>query len=293
MTYKVHIENFDKKLDLLIKSGKENIKTHKELAKRLEIQPDYLSRLRSGARPLSEGLIAKIAVEFNIELKTFYDKLDAFGRKIGLTRSQISIMTGSPLPGIDFNSRIKDPNVVEGIYNVIKGFWCSYYYSVSSSKERVISRDLIIIDKVNDDLFIECRVIDSAFSYAGYCFPIRGHLYFILEKENLFNEIIMYITNHPDREPPVLKGIILCISGGVHGVAANPSAAKIIFKYLGYTHANIRKTFPDTPGERIEEYLVKNVPQYISSDVSDDYILDAIDNQILHEDLPFALRMTD
>jgi len=223
----------------------------------------------------------------------WYKGLEAFGESLGFSRKQIAAVAGEPLPGIDFLSRLKDKGIVNDIFNSISGYWESYYYSVSRIDKKLISRDILIVKKINDDDYIECEIIDGYFTYVGWCFPIKSHLYFILEKVPLFNEIIVYATNHPDRKPPRLYGVILCLSGGLDETASHPSAAKVAFRYIGKEH-DVREKYNIDSSENLEEYLKDNIAKHIDPDMEEDGDLKRLYKDIENNipDIPFALRMT-
>ncbi len=285
------IPDFGKKLDLLLKTGTKNIRTASQLSKLLEIGPDILSRLRNGTRTVPQRVFSKLCNIYEIEESVWFLDLEAFGRHLGIAAQKVSILTGARMPGIDFSSRIKDIRMIGDIHKTIKGYWYSYYYSVSRLGEKFVSRDLCIIKDINEDGFINCEIIDGYFSYVGVCFPIKGMLYFILEKDELYNEIIIYATNLPDRKPPKLNGVILCLSGGVDEMSAYPSASKVAFRYIG-RHEDIPKLF-NVDGE-IEAYMKKNMPAYLRPDEDREpenlEVYNAIDNRISEDTVPFALR---
>lgn len=132
--------------------------------------------------------------------------------------------------------------------------------------------------------------------YLGSCFPIKNHLFIILEKDKIFNEIIVYSTNLPDRNPPKLYGIILCDSSGTETVVSTPCAAKVMFRFLGRTDEEIRQRYNIGKREKnVEEYLKRIVPKYIFPEEETDpeikQILSDISNTIEVGSIPSALRM--
>jgi|SRR6185295_1335675 len=296
MAHNITVPDLGDKIDLLLRSDGSPVRTGTQLSNELDISPDYLSRLKSGTRILTEELFGRLCEVFTIKQKEWFDDVDLFGKRLGFSRKQISIITRNPLPGIDFASRIRDKKLISDIFDVICGYWESYYFSVSKIDKKVVSRDLCIVRSVSDDEYIECEVIDGAFIYKGWCFPIKGHLYFILEKEKLYNEIIVYVTNLPDRQPPKLYGIILCISGGVDETITFPSAAKVAFRYIGKDTDSVRKQLGIDSSLDVEEYLKQTIPRYIDPDTEDDdelkRLFTEIANEIPADKIPFALRMT-
>lgn len=292
-----HIEQLSEKIELLMRSDRANIRNQKQLADKLGIEPDYLSKIKGNNRSLSNEVFLRLCGAFSINQRDMFDELEIFGRKLGFTRNQVQKITGGLTPGIDFSSRIKDSRMVSEIFDILEGYWESYYYSVSKVEEKVISKDLLYIDSLEDDLYINCKIIDGAFTYVGHCFPIKTHLYFILEKQRLSNEIIVYTTNLPDREPPKLDGVILCLSGGIDETVSYPSAAKVAFRYLGKNAEEIKSFYPEISGcdENLLTELSNLVPGYLDPETSESTrnleIINTIDNSLSINDIPFALRM--
>lgn len=290
--HNLSIPDFGGKLDILIKTGAKDIRTASQLSKLLNIGPDVLSRLKKGTRTVPQRVFAELCKIYEIDESAWFSDLNSFGHSLGLTPQKVSILTGARMPGIDFSSRITDTRMIGDIHETIKGYWYSYYYSVSRVGEKYVSRDLCIIKDINEDGFFECEIVDNYFSYVGVCFPIKGMLYFILEKDELYNEIIVYATNLPDRKPPKLNGVILCLSGGVDEMSAYPSASKVAFRYIG-RNEDIPSMF-DVQEEPIESYMKKNMPAYLKPEEDTEpeniEVYKAIDNCISAESIPFALR---
>ena len=186
MADNVWIEDLDGKISLILRSDRTRIQSLEQLRQHLKIGKDMLSRIKAGTRKLTEDNFLKLCEAFDTKQKFWFLPIHEFGRQLGFTRQQIALIANSHLPGIDFNSRIRGERA-EAIASVIKGYWESYYYSVSRIDKPIISKDLLIIRDVNEDGYIECEIDDSHFRYSGWCFPIQSHLYFILEKTDLYN----------------------------------------------------------------------------------------------------------
>lgn len=285
------IPELSEKIELLLRSDKNAIKTNNQLSMKLGIGYDYLSRIKNGARTLSEENFLKLCGVFGLQQRDWFEDLEAFGQKLGFSRRQTAVIASRPLPGIDFNSRLKDKKMLEDLLDVVGGYWEAYYYAVSKTNEQLISRDLCVIKEVNEDGYITCEVTDAAFHYQGWCFPIKGQLCFLLEKSKLWNEIIYDVTNLPDRIPPRLSGIMLCISGGVDENHSYPSAARVAFRYLGKAAHDVRQTLSLKNNETIDGYLQKSIPKVLKPKDVDKMILGKINNHIARDAVPLALRM--
>ncbi len=305
MGKRINVLNFGEKLDLLLKSGKTSFSDSSSLCKKLSISSDYFSRIKGGSRFPSEQVFGEITEQTSdsgMTPRDWYDTLENFGYKLGYSLSEIQRITGASSIGLDFHSRSRDQGNVQSVYRVINGYWESFYYSVSTFDKPRISRDLVIIDGVDEGNFIKCRVVDNSFSYSGHCFPVHGnHLYFILEKEEIFDEIIVYLMNRPERPvDPLLDGIILCASGGVQDKVAVPCAARVAFRYLGRSYEEIRQRLPrfnQKEDESLEDALKRQVPEYLNpSKIKPSNkrywdMMNFIDNAIHPDQIPFALRM--
>lgn len=290
MANRLSIPDFGSKLELLLASKRSKIRTHNQLSQLLRIGYDYLMRIKNGTRTLSEENFVTLCDTFQLTQEQWFLDLETFGRVLSFSRMQVAQLTKSPLPGIDFSSRIRDRRIVDGVFHLIEGYWESFYFAVSHDRH-CIARDLCIMRRVNDDCFIECEIIDHDFTYAGHCFPIKNHLYLMCEKTKIFNEIIVYVTNLPDRIPPKLFGLILCLSGGVEGTRSVPSAAKIAFRYLGKDESALREHFAIAPEVDVETYLRRTIPKVVDPCHEPDPLFAEISNAIATDAVPFALQM--
>lgn len=292
----VSISDFGAKIDLLLRSDSNEINTNAQVSKHLRIHPDYLSRMKNGTRPLTEHNFIALCDLFDLTQSQWYEDVETFGKHLGFSRKLIASITKKPLPGIEFASRLRDKRIVAELFNVIEGYWESYYYSVSKMNKQLVSRDLFVVKQIDEDGYIECDIIDTTFNYSGWCFAIKGHLYLFLEKDELLNEVIVYAFNQPDRQPPMLFGIILCLSGGIDDTHAFPSAARVVFRYIGKDATALRQRYSIDPSQDVDAFLRSNIPAYIDPETETDpevrQILDDISNAVEPDAIPFALRMT-
>lgn len=288
------VDDLDAKISLLLLRKDSPVKTNGDLQSKLPFSKDYLSRIRSGGRTPTEDNLHNLSTVLGVDREVWYDDLERFGAKFGFGRRMVALTSGRPLPGIDFAARIKDKQLVQDIGHSLVGYWESFYFSVSVER-RIISCDLLIVRGMDEDAFFPCSVVDGHFEYSGIAFPITGKLYFILEKDMPRNEIIFYAMNLPDRIPPVLFGIISCLSGGVDATHAFPSAAKVVFRPLGDAQA-VRQRYGLAKDADHEQFLRETVPRYIDPEQVQDSdtleIIKDIDNTLSAEARPLALRMT-
>lgn len=306
MRQAIRITEFGAKLELLLRSGKTKFRRVSEIAKAIDgISADYFSRIKGGSRQLTEHVfvrVVQLTSDSGLSERDWYDTLNSFGHKLGFSIQEIQRITGSTTYGIDFHSRSRDHHNITSVHGIIEGFWESFYYSVSTFDVPRISRDLVIVNSVDESGCIGCKVVDGSSVYVGSCFPTQGpHLYFMLEKDKIFDEIIVYMMNRPERvKEPLLNGIILCSSGGVQDMIAVPSAARVAFRYLGKNIEAVKKAIPGFKlkrGQGLEEALIETIPGYLDPrDITRENqryyeAKRVIDNEIVSSQIPFALRM--
>lgn len=272
--HNIKIVHFGEKLDILLMTGKV-AKTPAEFARRYGVSQDHLSRMRSGQRTVPRALMAKIEMDIGLSMAQWTSSVEDFANALGV-KQEYKQEAG----GFDFATRIRDRRAVEIIFRQIAGCWYSYYYSVSRFDKPLVSRDVLYVRRINNDGFIECDLQDGYFAYSGVLFSSGQHLYLFMEKTGIFNEIISYIVNVPDRFPPILSGIILCVSGGVEKQKIYaPSASRVTFRFVGPIGSDAEKNA--TPG-----YLDPASGSESHVDIFAD-----IDNTILGSTVPFALQV--
>lgn len=122
----------------------------------------------------------------------------------------------------------------------------------------------------------------------------------MFEKDRIFDEVHVWLTNRPDRAPPVLRGVGLGLSGGVDEIHSCPTAAKMACRPLGKTVAEVRQRYPDAPADEadLEAYLRPIVARYLSKEEVDGLSpadaawlqISRIDNHVCRDAVPFVLR---
>jgi hypothetical protein len=297
-------QDFKKKVDLFVKSGRnKSIGTLQELYEAIPgREPDTIRRQVGGKLVLTETVFRSITRLADLNAADWYESVDAFGRRLGLSADVTSQITGTVTKGIDFLSRNTDPRNLDSIYRLVGGYWESFYYSVSTFGEQRISHDLAIIEPPDKQGLMPCRVIDGTFAYVGHCFPIHGSfLYMILEKELVGDEIIVYMVNRPERPENVkLDGVIMCTSGGVQDKYPVPCAAKVAFRRLASTQEELLAKHPEIkqkPGEPFERAIRRAIfdPYIEAESITPTHRLwevkSVIDNTIKPDQVPFAMRM--
>lgn len=204
--------------------------------------------------------------------------------------------------GLDFLSRTNDKRAVAQLFGLVVGYWQQTWWSFSKTDEQALGVGVCKIDAIDENNFITCRVYDVTESYSGIIFPVLNHLYFLLEKDRLFDEIVVCVTNRPDRAPPLLRGICLGLSGGLDEMHSAPASGKVAFRYLGRTGAELRAEYGDAPDEpELERHLARTLPRYISrSELAHlsqseraKLQIHRLDNTVAADAVPFALRTRD
>jgi hypothetical protein len=135
------IPDLGAKIDLLLRSDRSEIRTNTHLYRALNITSDYLSRMQSASRPLTEEKLLRLCDIFNLKQKDWYVDLETFGKQLGFSRKEIARIAGIPLPGIDFASRLKDKAMIDSLFDVITGYWESYFF-LFLQRKRVLSVEI-------------------------------------------------------------------------------------------------------------------------------------------------------
>lgn len=270
---------------------------------RLSCDMDYARRLLSGSRLLRQKHSEEIKELLQLPEIDFAASPRDAAVRLGLSARHTEKLLRQVGGGIDFASRTSDAAAVKQLFDLLKGYWELVFWSFSRLDEQAISRELFIVDAITENNFISCRVNDVNFTYSGVIFPVLHHLYCIVEKDRLLDEVGVYLTNRPDRAPAVLRGITLGLSGGVDEIHSYPTAGKVAFRYLGKSAEQVARRYPDAPAadDQIEQYLAKKIPRYMSKEEVDGLAageaswlqISRLDNTIEPDAVPFALRAVD
>ena len=210
-------------MEIVVRSGRTGFSTFREfetaLLAALGCERDYLRRILNGSRPLRPKHLAEISVLLGLEIDFSVSKRDLAVR-LGLSGEEAGLFLDRPASGLDFISRTTDRKSIENLFALMKGYWECAYRSFSRTDQHAISRELFIVDGINQDNLITCRARDVMCTNTGVIFPVIGQLYIMYEKDKVFNEIVVYLTNRPDRSPPVLRGLVLGLSASEPSVSS-------------------------------------------------------------------------
>lgn len=297
MASRIDIADFPRKVDLALKAHP-SVKNRRQLAVSVRRSEDYLSRIISGTRALTDEHLDDISHALGLAPTVWELDLEDFAQSIGKPLSEVKPEKSekfSTPEDLDFEARIREPKYLRQLYDLIGGYWESYYYSVSKDTELVASRDLVRIEAPNRRNVLPVTIVDAYFRYHGWCFPVQHHIYMFLEKQRLLNEVIVYMLNTPHRIPPRLDGLILCKSDGENGFSSVPSAARISFRFLG-SEADLMQIEGVSSPNELRDILESRVPGYVTPDGNHDQELNAIfariRNTVTDDQLPHALRVS-
>lgn len=242
------IPDLGKKLSLLLDMGLNEIHKATELSERTGIGAPEISRYRRrGDNRISRfkfKALCKVYAE-TVEEKLWFESIEVFTN--ALTTNVVETMPKEEtvatseeklgkacFGGIDFESRITNRKVLEKRFEIMKGYWEVIHHSISITSKKYIVYNLLKIEKLNHDGYIECCESGIMFDYRGYCFFVSGSTYIIMEEINLSNELIFFITNSPDRaSAPILNGICLALTGGSYELVAIPTSVKVVLRHVG------------------------------------------------------------
>lgn len=296
----IEVIDLGRKISLLLQNRFNQIKTAARLAEESELNESEVSRFRTrGDNRININKFNRLCNTYpQIPEQLWHQTFEIFAQEIGLSSFQKPALAMLPsnqsqiqLMGIDFQSRIKDRNILEKRFEIMKGYWEIFCHSISVTKKSHIIYNLIEIKKINENGYIECSASYGRFNYNGYCFFIAGSTYFILEEINLLNEIVFIITNSPDRNiNPILNGILVGLTGGSFELVAIPSAARIALRHINSLDMVKEKYKIDNSNISIRE-MIEQIRENINSDITQlNDILPLIDNHVSQDAVPYALR---
>ena len=289
------IPDIGAKIDLLC--HKNGISNDATLAEALGVSVDMVFRIKSRRRDVSPEILNNLCELFNVSAQDWRLGLIDFGKKQELSYHQTRRLLGQQTSVFDFSSRMRDEEEVETVYQTFRGVWECFRFSFSQTDRKAIVRELFIVSGKTEHNLIECRKISPNYSHAGYCFPIKDHLCFLLEEENHYDEIIFYITQIPKpSKEQIFKfyGLYMGISGGPRSDTSPPipSACRVVFHYLGRDVEEIQQEY------NVDKPLEKEIPKFIDIDNNlEKYspetreIFEDISNEVPKNVLPFVLQM--
>ncbi len=280
-------KDFGGKLELACRRAKAANFTNKFLMGEVGVSADTWAKWKRGASTPSAEHICKVVDvfrdEIGIERASWSQNLEGFSN--ALLPEADDTADPLPCPSVDFRSRDRQPTL---LLEQLRGYWAAYYNSTSRNDRVVVSRDLLEVAGVHKAGYISCQITDSHFTYNGFCFGHGGGLVqWFLEKQDLHNEVLSYMTTRPDRTPPVLLGVMTCTSGGVSTVAQLPAAARVAMVRLG--EAGDLAVDLGMTARALQDQLRKHVPRYLEVDGVPPWITSAISNVIDPTEPPSAL----
>ncbi len=296
----IELIDLGEKISLLLNHGFNQIKKATKLAEKSGLNESEISRFRNRRdnRINSNKFNGLCNAYPQIPEQLWHQPFEIFAQEIGLSSFQkpaLAMLPTNqpqiPLMGIDFQSRIKDREFLERRFEIMKGYWEIFSYSISVRKKPYIIYNILEIKKLNENGYIECLMPYGDFNYYGYCFFVSNTTYFILEEINLLNEILFFATNSPERNiNPILNGIMIGLTGGSSELIAIPSAAKISLHHIESLNFIKEKYKLTNDGSSIKE-IIKKIRLILNSDTTQlNDILPLIDNHVPQDAIPFALR---
>jgi len=294
------IPDLKEKIILLISNEVNKISSQAILARVSKIGAPTINKwLKHSYEKIGESDFKKLNKTYEniISEELWFQPITEFAQKLNLKwvspqTPPIESPILNKIEGIDFDSRIKDRKMLQKTFEIMKGYWELYRYAISNSEKKHIVYSLLEIIKLNDDAYFECVLTEHEFYYSGYCFQAVGGLFFALEETNLINGTIFGVSNLPNtHEKPELNGVMIGLTGGYYSVLQIPAAARIALRYIGsidklkekYSINSVNYS-PRELNEKIK--ILINSENYLLSN----NILDAIDNHVPQNAIPFALR---
>lgn len=303
----IEVIDLGKKISLLISNKFNKIETAIKLAQKSQMLENEKSGLdkseisrfktRGDNRININKFKGLCSIYPQISEELWHQPFETFAQEIGLSSFQkpaLAMLPTNqpqiPLMGIDFKSRIKDREFLERRFEIMKGHWEGFRYSISKRDIQYVIYSVLEVNKLNENGYIECILHTSQFNYKGFCFFIAGTTYFILEEYNLLNEITFIVTNSVERAlNPVLNGILLCLTGGAYELVAIPSAAKTLLRHTGSLDKIKEKYKLSNTISTLD--MIKKIQENINLDtIQLNDILPFIDNHVPQDAVPYTLR---
>lgn len=262
------------------------------------ISDSYARQIMSGSKAPTDKLRTLIVQTAKLDPRYWDLTPSAFGTAIGLSDYQIATVLNIEMVGINFRSQLKDKSQVQDIFDGTEGLFFSYYYSVSNFDKRMVCRDIFQVIRIDEFGQIRVRLADGYFDYSGICVPIRNHLYYMLEKDSVMDEIVVYCTNLPNYYNKNQFGIILCNSVNIDKRQSSffPAASKVYFSYLGRTFEDVSRTLGEPIScfddmRKLAGYIDETEPDTLGPTTLED--IGHINNLIGNDKIPFALIAND
>jgi hypothetical protein len=284
------VSDFATKFDLAIGAAKKAGYNNRALLHETGVSHDTWYKWKAGKGEPSDEHFTRLVRTFHrilqVEPEAWNGELRAFESAIGRT---VPDQTTGALPPATVQFRSRDPQPTL-LLEQLSGYWAAFYCSTSRTDEVVVSRDLVEVAAKHRAGYIACRVTDSYFQYEGFCFSYGGSLVqWTLEKRELYNEVLTYMTTRPDRTPPVLYGVMICTSGGVDTSVQLPSCARVVFVKLG-SNRDLQERWQQ--GDEVtRRILQQSVAKYVALPALPSWLRNGISNVLEPTAVPSALRV--
>lgn len=197
------------------------------LAKELGWDRTVLAKFMSGQRKPS--ISQKVALATVLRTQVAELELDHATFRARLEGDR----TRSDMPLLTFRTTIESARRWQHTFEKYRGQYLIYYKHVVDG---IVIASLLTIDRLtNDGLYAtltnphkDSSGSTTAFEYAGYAYPVREYIYFLLEQKNANYEILSVIL-HEARTPTinVLRGLLsgIGVDKEVSYIAARPLVA--------------------------------------------------------------------
>jgi len=297
----IEVIDLGEKISLLLNHGFNKIKKATTLAEKSGLNESEISRFRTrGDNRINTNKFKGLCNIYpQIPEQLWHQPFEIFAQEMGLSSFQkpaLAMLPTNqpqiPLMGIDFQSRIKDRNILEKRFEIMKGYWEVFSHSISITTHKAILYQILKVEQLNENGYIECSLYGGHFYHRGYCFFVAGITYFVIEECNLLNEMGFIATNSPDRaDNPILNGILLCLTGGAYELVAIPSAAKVLLRHIDSLDKIKEKYKLSSQNNLSMQKITEEIRTIINSDITQlNDILPLIDNHVPQDAVPYTLR---
>lgn len=290
MPDKLIIPELGEKVRFLLEKHVNGIYRQKELENQLNKKTTFVSKLNNSIDKATFELLCKAYPEIPIELwKTAStDEFIEGLKEIGVVKKPTNgFLNGTIVSteGINFKARERDMDSLKHWFERLQGYWEVFSYSTNTTnKNRYIHHGFLEITQLKENGFIECEIQGKNYPYKGLCYPHHNTLYFLFEEAHLYREMLFMMMRLPSLDNRLSMN-------GVCSFPTAPASSKIslrqvssleeIKQYYGITENNV--ALNAALSDEIEHRINQN-HQLLNTE-----ILDAIDNHIPTEVIPYAL----
>lgn len=284
------IPELGEKVRFLLKEEINGIRRQKTLENRLNKKATFISRLNKNIDQETFELLCRLYPMIPSELweTASTDEFIEGLKGLGLIKKPVNGFLKAAIAsteGLNFKAREQDMSRLRHWFDTLQGYWEVFSYSANTTnKTRYVHHGFLEIIQLKENGFIECAIQGRNYPYQGHCYPHNNTLYFLFEEAHLHREMLFMMMRLPNQDN----------RSGMNGVCSfptTPAANKMSLRQVSSLE-EIKQYYKITDGYvALDAALSDEIEHRINQDHSllSAEILDAIDNHIPIEAIPYAL----